>query len=365
MNELSVKHIKAMVKKDYTSATDALGRDFYKSQIKAMIPIAQEVTPLYAVDEEVVTLAVILHTFELRRAKEFLPTEGYPDDKVGLVGQCIQDHRSGLKSREEAVCLTDAVNLLHILDVPSLYFQAYHQDRRGLSEGVAWVQGRLEKSWEQISTPSQTHFQATYDVLRHIFQGIRRERYNFESDLERTLADFVETACKSEKNSFGYGIWENHISPMVSIAMELAPLHGADGEVVRIAALLHDLSSIEDISLAEEHHIHGAYRARAILSKAGYPADKTELVAQCILHHRGSVRLPKETAEERCLTDADAIAHMSDLPSLLYVTFGRQKANCDDGKRWVMKKIKRDWKKMSTLAHEKYQEQYDTILKYL
>ncbi|MFA6775689.1 MAG: HD domain-containing protein [Sphaerochaetaceae bacterium] len=204
-----------------------------------------------------------------------------------------------------------------------------------------------------------------YSLAKRLSLGNVREPYSFTSDIERALADLVEKTCLSERNVYGYEIWENHIRPMVAIANELAQLHSADAEVVRIATLLHDLAGIEDYSKAKDHHIHGAERARCLLREAGYPVEKTDMVAQCILHHRGSVLMPKETAEEQCLADADAVAHMSDLPSLFFVAYEKQGMEFEEGKHWVLQKIQRDWQKMSEVARARYVGQYNEIMNIL
>ncbi|MGE4583570.1 MAG: HD domain-containing protein [Sphaerochaeta sp.] len=179
------------------------------------------------------------------------------------------------------------------------------------------------------------------------------------------ISELVERACASENNTHGYEIWKFHIHPMVSIAQDLAVAHGADCEIVTLAVLLHDLAGIEDYSKQELHHWYGAQRAREILASNQYPERKTELVAQCILHHRGSVPMIKETAEERCVADADAIAHMSDLSSLFFVAYGKKRMAREDGKIWVMQKIQRDWNKMSEIAQEQYGTLYKEIRRLL
>ncbi|MGH0052876.1 MAG: HD domain-containing protein [Sphaerochaetaceae bacterium] len=252
-----------------------------------------------------------------------------------------------------------------IMDIPGLFYRAYQYEHLGIAEGKAWVETALEQQRKQLSKHSQAFFQDTYSMAKQLFLGNSGGSYAYETSIERALAALVEKACLAEQNVYGYGIWENHIAPMVTIAQELSFVHGADSEVVRIATLLHDLAGIEDFSKAKEHHIHGATRARQILGEAGYSADKTELVAQCILHHRGSLLLPKESAEERCLADADAVAHMSDLPSLFFVAYNRQGLDFEEGRQWVMQKIKRDWQKMSEIAREKYGNQYDAIIRLL
>lgn len=380
MNTALVNAITELVEHACASEKNKIGYEIWKYHIKPMVPIAQELATVHKADEEIVTLAVLLHNlagiedfskrkqhhiFGAERAKEILAGYHYPSDKTELVAKSILNHRADLnlpKNSPEEYCVADADMLINIVDVPSLFYDSYHQEHLGIAEGKAWRQSTLQLYWEHVSPVSQAQFLDRFTLAKRLSQGNESENYSFETDLERSFADLVEKACLSERNAYGYGIWKNHIAPMVAIANELAQLHSADSEVIRIATLLHDLAGIEDHSNAENHHIHGAERARLLLGEVGYPSEKTELVAQCILHHRGSVLMSKETAEEECLADADAVAHMSDLPSLFFVAYEKQGMGFEEGKHWVLQKIQRDWQKMSKIARERYTDQYNGIL---
>jgi len=380
MDTILINTISELVEQACASEKNEIGYEIWKYHIKPMIPIAQELAVAHGADSEIVTIAVLLHDlagvedmtkrelhhrFGSERAREILSGYHYPSDKTELVAQSIYKHRADLslpKSYPEEYCVADADMLINIIDLPSLFFDSYHNEHLSIAEGKIWRQTTLELYWDYVSPISQAHYLERYNLARHLSFGNSCEPYAYEIDIERSLADLVEKACLSEQNAYGYGIWENHISPMVTIAQELSKLHGADAEVVRIATLLHDLAGIEDYSKAREHHIHGATRARQILVESDYPTDKTELVELSILHHRGSILMPKESAEEQCLADADAVAHMSDLPSLFFVAYEKQGLEFEEGKQWVKQKIQRDWKKMSNIAREKYGTLHDEVM---
>jgi len=92
---------------------------------------------------------------------------------------------------------------------------------------------------------------------------------------------------------------------VVRNAQRLAPLLGADVEVVTIAAVLHDYASVRDAALADAHHEHGAADARRLLEGMGYPPERIALVAESLPSHRGSVRLAQASADADCLASAD------------------------------------------------------------
>ena len=54
---------------------------------------------------------------------------------------------------------------------------------------------------------------------------------------------------------------------------------------------------------------------------------KIEKVKHCIHAHRGSKPIKRETVETDCVASADAMAHLDNIPSLLYFAFVRLKMN--------------------------------------
>lgn len=176
------------------------------------------------------------------------------------------------------------------------------------------------------------------------------------------IAAIVEAACAEETNIFGYGIWTHHITQVASNGKHLAELFEADAEIVEIAALLHDYSSVKDEALYKEHHIHSQTEAEMILRRLDYPAERIESVKECIGSHRGSVRRERRSPEAECLANADALTHIEQIPSFLrlaYVEFGME---IDEGAAWVRSKLKRTWNKMNPQVQEMITEKYEAAL---
>lgn len=179
-------------------------------------------------------------------------------------------------------------------------------------------------------------------------------------DMIKNIKEEIKRRCESPNNFFGAGSYE-HIESVASNAVELAALYQADIEVCEVAGWLHDIASITDYNLYENHHIHGANIAEEILKSYNYPTEKIELVKLCILNHRGSVLNEKTTKEEICVADADAISHYDTLPSLFYLAFVQRKLNIDDGVEFVKSKLERSYNKMSQESKEYYQYKRDMI----
>ena len=103
--------------------------------------------------------------------------------------------------------------------------------------------------------------------------------------------------------SFNYR-WE-HVTAVVTLALKLAALTGADRDIVEAAAWLHDVRK----ETREQHPVEGAKFARDFLPKTDFPPEKVDAVAQAILNHMGLWRdEPLTHLESQVLWDADKLA---------------------------------------------------------
>lgn len=183
-------------------------------------------------------------------------------------------------------------------------------------------------------------------------------------DIIDYLHSEIKRRCQLPTNFFGMGCYY-HIKSVVENGKILAKQYGADVEVVTIAAWLHDIASITDLSLYEAHHIHGVRIANEILQKFNYEDDKIEMVQNCILNHRGSLENNKLTIEELCVADADAISHFDNLPSLLYLAYVKRGLDINEGKIFVENKLKRSYAKLSDSSKKLYAYKYKQVMEVL
>ncbi len=179
------------------------------------------------------------------------------------------------------------------------------------------------------------------------------------------LAEIVEQACRAEGNIFGYGIWTHHILWVVEYGEQLAAILDADADVVEIAALLHDYASIKDQAMYEDHHLHGPREAELLLQERGYPCATILAVQEWIASHRASTGTQQRTKEAICLASADAMAHIVQLPSLLYLAYVQHQMTIDEGSKWVRNKLQRSWNKLCPESREIMREQYQSALNVL
>ena len=183
-------------------------------------------------------------------------------------------------------------------------------------------------------------------------------------DIINYLKNEIKNRAENENNKFGIGVLY-HIQAVVKNAEILANKYNADKEVCIIAAWLHDIASITDYDLYEEHHIHGAKIADEILRNFKYDKNKIELVKKCILNHRGSLDNKRLSKEEQIIADADAISHFDSIPSLLYLAYKEKKMSIEDGINFVKSKLERSFNKLSDDSKIFYKEKFKNVMEIL
>ena len=183
-------------------------------------------------------------------------------------------------------------------------------------------------------------------------------------DIIEYLQSEIKRRCELPSNFFGMGCFY-HIKAVVDNAVMLAKQFGADEEIVIIAAWLHDIASITDYNLYEEHHIHGAEMAKEILETYDYDKEKIAQIQSCVLSHRGSISGERLSLEELCVADADAISHFDSVPSLLYLAYVERKMDIGEGISFVKQKLERSYNKLSDRSKEIYRTKYQQAMSFL
>ncbi|MFO7697268.1 MAG: HD domain-containing protein [Anaerolineae bacterium] len=114
----------------------------------------------------------------------------------------------------------------------------------------------------------------------------------------------------------------DHVLRVTHIAERLAIEEGADLEIVRTAALLHDIGRAQQERTGISHAELGSKAAREIL--AGHPAERVEAVATAIEQHRFRVANPPTSLEARVLYDADKLDAIGAIGVARAYAFGGQ-----------------------------------------
>src|SRR3989344_5623170 len=162
-----------------------------------------------------------------------------------------------------------------------------------------------------------------------------------EEKIIEEVKKFVE--AESLKNDRGYHKeWMIHLKSVSANALELANKLNAE---------------------KEDHHITGTEIAERKLRELNYPEDKIRSVKHCILSHRGSKNIKRETVEAQIVADADAMAHfelVGDLIKAEFVLGGI--SNESLAQQLVKEKLTRSWKKLSSEGKVFAESKYHFVL---
>src|SRR6056297_3723334 len=98
----------------------------------------------------------------------------------------------------------------------------------------------------------------------------------------------------------------NHILNVVDLATEIADAEGADLDVVRVAAVFHDVAKLE-----AEQDVHAEAGARVtreyLQSRGDYPESFIEEVCGAVVDHSYTGDLANVSLESQCLIEADVL----------------------------------------------------------
>jgi uncharacterized protein len=144
-----------------------------------------------------------------------------------------------------------------------------------------------------------------------------RESPVSESEFEEMKAfvrDYLEASVENEEDGgrMRWYPWHsatyrfNHIRNVVDLAAEIADEEGADIDVVRVAALFHDVAKLE--AEQDVHAEAGADVAREYLESHGeFPSTFVDRVCRIVENHSYQGPVTDLSIEAQCLIEADIL----------------------------------------------------------
>jgi len=126
--------------------------------------------------------------------------------------------------------------------------------------------------------------------------------------MKLTIEDIQTFAEKCFSNSWGSHDWE-HTRRVYNLCVHIGQVEGADMEVLKIAAYLHDVGrSHQDESRGSVCHAEkGAEIATELLDRYPISPEQKANVLHCIRSHRFRGNCLPETLEAKILFDADKL----------------------------------------------------------
>ena len=161
---------------------------------------------------------------------------------------------------------------------------------------------------------------------------------------------YARQACLSERNVLGAAFFDEHLSVVADYAEELSGPLGANVEVIRIAAYLHDISAVSDIGTLPNHARLSAELARAWVKERGGRSEQADAVSRCVASH--SQPLTVGTPEEICLSNADALAQIARPAYWLWFAFSVRKLGFAEGREWLRALYEKNWLALVPVAQE-------------
>lgn len=135
----------------------------------------------------------------------------------------------------------------------------------------------------------------------------------FES-MKRFVYEYLDASVKNEDEGgrMRWYPWHsaeyrfNHTLNVLSIAEEIARKEGAEVDVVRVAALFHDVAKLD--ADQDVHAEEGARVAREYLTSRGsFPTSFIDRVCRAITGHTHSGEVGELSLEGQCLIEADLL----------------------------------------------------------
>ena len=122
---------------------------------------------------------------------------------------------------------------------------------------------------------------------------------------DRELSSMRDIARQMLSNAAFSGL--DHAERVRQIAEDIGQREGADLDILRVAALLHDIG----VPINKERHYEiGALLAQGILLQFGFTEDEIEPIAHAIEAHSRYGGPDPQTLEGRILQDADAVEYV-------------------------------------------------------
>jgi len=114
-----------------------------------------------------------------------------------------------------------------------------------------------------------------------------------------------------------------------------------------------------------EHHIYSTEIAETLLTSLNYPRERIERVKKCVFNHPGRNQHLRETVEETCVSDADALAHFDRIPSLFSLVYSVLGMGLEEGRAHVRNRLQSDYGGLSERSRQMYEKRYNEIMEAL
>lgn len=183
-------------------------------------------------------------------------------------------------------------------------------------------------------------------------------------NLEQAVTDLY-AAKNPNRADWADWLGDNHVFVVADYASELARRFGANEELARAGALLHDIADATMSRFAPQHETASLRLARELMQQAGFTEEEIRVTVDDAIRlhscHDGHV---PSSLEGKILATADSKAHLlSDFYLFASWSFGKEGKSLEDAKAYTLKKIERDFhnKILFDDVRQECQQAYDYL----
>ena len=184
--------------------------------------------------------------------------------------------------------------------------------------------------------------------------------------VEKMRQEIIRRSARFEEQTRGtkdeYNIYREHIQYVYKYVVMLSKDKNVDGEVLKLAALLHDISMTDMALDRSRHNEYSAEIAERLLRENDYPEDKTQLVKKCILNHSKRRLEFRNTEEEQILVDADGLSHFDAINNLYSLPSSVMGLSEEDSVRFVQDKLTGDYDELSAELKYLVKDKYEKVM---
>jgi len=127
-----------------------------------------------------------------------------------------------------------------------------------------------------------------------------------DADILDSILAFVKRAVQSDNT--GHDL--QHVMRVCDTCDRLGEEENANLQVLRIAALLHDVAISQEVERGADHAIESSLLAKKLLESYNFPKDKIAQIVYAIRVHRFGSGIVPHSIEAKILQDADRLDAM-------------------------------------------------------
>lgn len=143
----------------------------------------------------------------------------------------------------------------------------------------------------------------------------------------------------------------HHLPFVADKAVALARRFGADPDLARAGALVHDIADINMSRFADGHDEASLTIGHDLMQQAGFGTEDIALVVDdAVRHHACHGGRAPDSLEGKVLAAADAMAHLQTDFYIFATWFKGRSRTLEEAKSWTLKKLERDFHDKLQLA---------------